>query len=501
MVQGSSGALEVGVRSDVRCPGVSRPQAGRGVPQYFVQSRPPRNLRATTHAQRAAAGAPLMSMPRERGHEEPQPSNLLPPPQQQCPRGPAGKELLKAVDRGSTGRVLALLSSGRFDIDEGTPNGFTPLILAAVAGYTRIVRILLNKRANVTIAADGGLTALHASAQGGHLAVTKLLVKAGAPLEAVAYGEVTALLIAAELGYSDIMTVLIEAGANPDSRRPNGDTPLSMAAVGGHLNAVRVLLLGKANPLLARKDESRHCDLVPLERAAYNGHSGVVRELLRQLGIGGCGGESAGQGALNLATEQVHVDVMALLTEAGVVDTGMALVAASAIGREASVKFLLQQHLEPLADRDGYINNTLDQSGATPLFASTTVTSPRIARLLIDAGADTTLSVPLKSSTGCEVKFTPLAFTILTLRDKKIGGMDITEDQLNRLEAMRRLLLRVEAVHAVSWLWPTSASRVAYTAESTTRVTTPPTPQVTLMLPVMRRRARSPGMLWAPVLR
>lgn len=62
------------------------------------------------------------------------------------------------------------------------------------------------------------------------------------------------------------------------------------------------------------------------------------------------------------------MDVMATLTDAGAADTGPALVEAIARGHEAPVKFRLQQQLErPLADRVGYMDNSLNESGATPL--------------------------------------------------------------------------------------------------------------------------------------
>lgn len=64
---------------------------------------------------------------------------------------------------------------------------------------------------------------------------------------------------------------------------------------------------------------------VPLDAAAENGHSDVARELIQQCGIDGCGGDTRGVSALKLAAQQQHLDFMALLTGAGVVDTGAAL--------------------------------------------------------------------------------------------------------------------------------------------------------------------------------
>lgn len=97
------------------------------------------------------------------------------------------------------------------------------------------------------------------------------------------------------------------------------------------------------------------------------------------------------------------MDVMATLTDAGAADTGPALVEAIVRGHEAPVKFLLQQQLgRPLADRFGYMDNSLDESGATPLAATIgrPRCSPRIAQLPIEAGASSTLPVSFNRPGG-----------------------------------------------------------------------------------------------------
>lgn len=63
---------------------------------------------------------------------------------------------------------------------------------------------------------------------------------------------------------------------------------------------------------------------------------------------------------------------------------------------------------------------------------------------LIQAGAN--------PDTRCPREGTPLVFTTNSLRKKKVWGRNATEEELNRLEGVRRLL-RVEDVHAMSWLW------------------------------------------------
>eukprot|EP00903_Cladosiphon_okamuranus_P015520 g14329.t1 len=128
-----------------------------------------------------------------------------------------------------------------------------------------------------------------------------------------------------------------------------------------------------------------------------------------------------------------------------------------------------------------------------------------MARLLADAVADTTSPVRLTNGPGGELAWsdTPTGYINNARKHKRIGGKKATEQQLNVLEAIRRLLLRGEAVHAVSWLWPDGAASMPEddaAAEETSRTTTPSTP-LTLTMPTLRRRAARRRALLAALYR
>ena len=374
-------------------------------------------------------------------------------------------------------------------------------MIASCAGHSHVVGILLSKGASVSIAGDGGLSALLLSAWQGHLAVSKMLVNAGANMEAATTRGETPLFVAAQEGHLGVMRLLIEAGANLNSRhRLNGSTALCMAAQRGNKDAVKMLLDATANPLLTCKNPKTGQAYSPLDMAAQNGHSEVVHELIQRVGIGGCGGASGGVDALCSAA--LHkFNMMALLMDAGVVDSGKALATAALHGREASVKFLLQQ----MKGVEGAYVNSRDDHGKTPLLHAIgfecSSPSPRIARLLLDARADTTLAVTSMNSKGeVALNETPLACTSRMLREKNIAGKDATEDQLHRLEGIRRLLLRAEAVHAVSFLWPVDIPSMIGATEGASKKVATVTPLRT-MLPILRRRARRPKVLLAALFR
>lgn len=269
------------------------------------------------------------------------------------------------------------------------------------------------------------------------------------------------------------------------------------------MEAVKLLLRAKANPLATAR-ATPETEAIALDVAAQNGHLGVVRELLQEYGIQGCGGASGGVDALAVAAVDDHVAVMEMLTNAGVVDKGVALLTAAENCREAAVKFLLQHMKQTTRRARAAYLNALGSSGQTPLFGAIVAakfSSSRVVRLLADAGADMASPVRLTDKAGM-VFFndTAMAFVHHFLTNKDIHGKPtITDDELHSLEASRRVLLRLEAVHAVSWLWTSCAPSVAYAAaEDTTGSQMTP---MASMLPVLSRRTRRPRVLLAAMFR
>ncbi|CBJ26796.1 EsV-1-199 [Ectocarpus siliculosus] len=386
---------------------------------------------------------------------------MIMPAQEKWPRGPKN-ELHFAADTGSTQRTAAILSSGLININQGDPDGWTPLMVASQRGYTRIVRILVKEGANVLIVADLGFTALLTCAQYGNLAVCKMLVNAGADLEAATSTNGSRPLhLAADKGHAALIKALIEAGANLNSRRFDRATPLYIACERGHVEAVRAFLRAKADPLLIRLNVSRD-RFVPLDAAAGKGRSLVVREFLDQLGIDGCGGPSRGAHALYHAAKEQFVDTMAVLANAGVVDTGIALIGAIKENREGSIKFLLRQQQLQGNPTGAYVDEARDPFGRTPLLCS-----------IEDEG-----------------------LVDHYLGENRVIGRDITEEQAHKLNAVHRLLLRVEAVHAASWLWVSDAPDIAHTAEVTKRTKVTPSPR-SRMFPVLGLSTRRNALLSA----
>ena len=145
----------------------------------------------------------------------------------------------------------------------------------------------------------------------------------------------------------------------------------------------------------------------------------------------------AGQAAVwmlsqKFAAENHHVEIMSMLTGAGVVDTGSVLLAAADFGRESSVQFLLQrQEWKATGPGAGYLD-TVTPRGITPLACSVFAFSPRVMRLLVDAGADTAAAVRLTHDQG-DVYFDNTALALVDTLRKSFEGKAATGSQLHSL--------------------------------------------------------------------
>ncbi len=416
-------------------------------------------------------------------------------------------DLHRAAEDGSVSRTEVALLEESIDINRGNPRGLTPLMLAAHRGFPQVTKMFLDAGADVEIMSDFG-SALHLSLMSKHLAVTTQLMKAGADVEAICPSGHKPIHSAALAGWLEGMGVLIDAGADVDAETEDDKlTSLHFAAGRGDVEVVRMLLGAGANPLLLSNDESKRKPGglvmmfipwdhgirppntngwgIPLDRAATQGNDEVVRELLEQVGIEGCGGQTGGLNALGAAAMKGHLDLIGIFAAAGVVDTGRVLAAAAGAAKQSSVRCLLQQYGTGTAiEKAAYINNTRDVLGRTPLASAVSgygfYGSCRVVRTLLDHGANVAAAPRAENS----------LWWVDELRGtKEVDGGLATEEQMQRLEGIYRLLLQEDAVHATSWLWPTEVAGNAGVAEGgSVKTKNSATPLIT-MLPVLRRRA------------
>jgi uncharacterized protein len=149
---------------------------------------------------------------------------------------------------------------------------------ASAVGRTERVRELLERDPDlVSSFSPDGFTPLHLAAFFGHVEIARLLIAGGADVGAVARNpmRVQPLHSAAATSQLEIARLLIEAGADVNEQQELGFTPLHAAAQNGDLELTRLLVEHGADPERATEDGRRAADFAG-ERAS--------KELLALLG-------------------------------------------------------------------------------------------------------------------------------------------------------------------------------------------------------------------------
>ncbi len=152
-------------------------------------------------------------------------------------------DIFEAAAMGDSDRVAWLLSQEPRRVHEFSPDGWTPLHLAAHFGRTDLASMLISKGARVDAVARNGIAnqPLQAAIAGGRPELVRLLIAAGADVDHQSHGGFTATHIAAEKDDVGILEELKAAEADLQKKTAGGKTPSDVAAEGGHEAARRWL--------------------------------------------------------------------------------------------------------------------------------------------------------------------------------------------------------------------------------------------------------------------
>lgn len=292
-------------------------------------------------------------------------------------------EMLRNAEMiGDAKTVESLLSAG---LSANLPDrlGQTPLSFAMLRGDPGMIDLLLawhaDPNAPMTGANPRSLTPLQYAAQQGSLRIARSLIAAGAHVND-AGGSGRTPLHYALAGHLDMVRLLIENGADINLRDAEGASPLDDAVWSGNLDAAAVVIAHGAR----LNEPDTQTGATPLNEAAFRGHAGLVRYLLRfqpDVTIADHRGRTPLENAIRTGKEDSALLLLDAQPSPQRTTQFLGKTMDAAIGADQSMlaEALLRQGLN--------VNEALP-SGYTPLDAAAFGGASKITRMLLDKGAD-----------------------------------------------------------------------------------------------------------------
>ena len=302
------------------------------------------------------------------------------------------KEFIECVgvSRVSVGDVdVSIMEDSKFSFRSG-------LLRAAENGINKAVQFLVEMGVNINDVDSNGRTALMLASKAGHEEIVETLLSAGANGSCQDHVQTAVITDTVLLQHTDIadqgssiltaakedQTAIIETQVThyrPNKQDNNGLTALMSASHNGHSEVVRILLKGGADPNIQKKDGATAVML-----ATKNGHSEVVQILLE----GGADPniqKEDGWTALVSACANGHSEVVQILLKGGAdpnfqkEDGWTALMHASQNGHSEVVQILLKGGADP---------NIQKEDGWTALMSASQNGHSEVVQILLKGGAD-----------------------------------------------------------------------------------------------------------------
>ncbi|GBF06984.1 ankyrin [Deinococcus aerius] len=148
-----------------------------------------------------------------------------------------------AAATGELTPLLAHLNAQPDLVNATSPDGFSPLGLAAFFGREEVAAELLARGADVNRPSTNAMQVqpLHSAAAGNHTALALRLLAAGADVNAAQHGGFTPLMSAAQNGNGALVEALLSAGADPAATTGDGRAAADLAREEGHAAVLAIL--------------------------------------------------------------------------------------------------------------------------------------------------------------------------------------------------------------------------------------------------------------------
>jgi ankyrin repeat protein len=385
-------------------------------------------------------------------------------------------DLVAAARDGDRDAALALVAD-RADVNAPGPDGTRALHWAARFDDIELAERLIAAGADPAVANRYGVTPLYLAAVNGSAAMIERLLAAGADANEVGSNGETVLMTAAQVGVVDAARVLLEHGADVHAREDwHGQTALMWAAGEGHADMVALLIDAGAdvNAVSAVVDWERQTTDEPRAKWLPPGGFSALLFAARE-GCTDCVPVLAAGGAdLDQTTaEEISAVVLALIN--GYYDTAMALLDAGTdpnlldytgrgalyaaadfntmpvsnrpapnvlpnthsaldvmrraleLGADPNVQLVRQAPYRSKIDRG---NDTVLTTGTTPLLRAAKSADLPAIDLLLEFGADPTLT------TSGEVNALMLAAGVGTAEQDTTGRFKTQADIIATIELM-----------------------------------------------------------------
>jgi ankyrin repeat protein len=149
----------------------------------------------------------------------------------------------EAAALGRDERVAELVRDDRSLSNAWSPDGFTPVGLAAFFGHPSTARILIDAGADVGAVARNEMKVqpLHAAAAAKEIEIVRMLLEQGADPNARQQAGYTALMECARGGRDDMVALLLAHGADPALRSDDGKSSSDLALEHGHVAIAELL--------------------------------------------------------------------------------------------------------------------------------------------------------------------------------------------------------------------------------------------------------------------